>query len=369
MVFSKKFHTHTFLFLLFAAIQLYSNSIEELRYQSSIFNSIDIVADVQYGRNCAVTGDTVELYLDCYQPTHDYLTKRPLVILLHGGGFHDGEKEDPKIIAICRYLTARGYVTASVGYRTGIPKMRKRYFGAAVLRGIEDTQTAIDFFKLHSGYFGIDTTKIFLGGISAGAVIALHYAFWDCEDVFPYVDSTDAMYSVLKRKSKESASTVKGIINCWGAVFDSSFIENNNTPVLSFHGTRDRLAPFNKGRPFYIPWLPKVYGSSVIHRVSLRAQHFSILKSYKGMRHGHDEKSVYMDTTLTIIQNFLTCLTMEQCDNMTILWRLNTTEEYLLIQPELWYSPLMQVPEIALQEDINELPVLKLPDMENPATF
>jgi acetyl esterase/lipase len=340
-----------FLFLFGSMVMVYAGSDGEQQFYRPVFKDIDVCSDIQYGRNIAVNGDSVNLYLDCYQPAVDNSKNRPLVIFLHSGGFHDGEKEDPKNVKICKAIASWGYVAASVAYRTGIPKKRKRYFTDAILRAIEDTYDAIAFFKSRGDYFGVDTGKIFLGGISAGAVIALHYVFWDVDDSLPTIDGTHEMYYILKKKSVDGISSVKGVINCWGSLLHPSFIENNNVPILSFHGTKDRLAPFKKGHPMFIPWLPKVYGSYGIHQRALRKQHFSVLKTYKGMRHGHDEQSVYMDTTLAVMHNFLSCLSIEQQDYLTILRRLNNAEEGSLIRPELWYSPFLKLPDIVLQED------------------
>jgi len=337
-------------FLSVLGFSVIAGTNEELQYRMPPFKSIDIHTDIQYGRNVTVNGDTVNLYLDCYRPANDTLDNRPLIIMLHSGGFVGGEKEDPKNVKICQALASYGYVSASVGYRTGIPKKRRRYFIDAILRAIEDTYDAIMFLKSRCDYFGIDTGKVFLGGISAGAVVALHYAYWDPDDEMRHFDSTHALYYVLKKKNEDGLSSIKGIINCWGSLFTLSFMKNNNIPVLSFHGTRDRMAPYKKGHPLFIPWLPRVYGSYSVHQYAMHKQNFSVLKTYKGMRHGHNEQSPYLDTTLAIMHNYINCLSMESQDYKTLFWRFHNTDEGSLVQPELWNVPISVSPEIVFQE-------------------
>jgi hypothetical protein len=61
----------------------------------------------------------------------------------------------------------------------------------------------------------------------------------------------------------------KGIINNWGAMLDTTFIDptaKDNVPVISFHGTDDLIVPYNSGSPFSYPIFPVVRGSAPIHQ-------------------------------------------------------------------------------------------------------
>ncbi|MCY7327486.1 MAG: carboxylesterase family protein, partial [Saprospiraceae bacterium] len=46
-------------------------------------------------------------------------TCRPLSILMHGGAFVVGTKEDGNMVSLAQEIAARGYVVASINYRLG----------------------------------------------------------------------------------------------------------------------------------------------------------------------------------------------------------------------------------------------------------
>lgn len=110
------------------------------------------------------------LLFDLYQPKNDSTTNRPLVIVVHGGAFVSGNKNDlnQPIIGYCDSLAARGYVVASIDYRVGLilKDLKKQLivasldFKRAVQWGVLDLQVAIRFFRNHAGEYGIDREKI-----------------------------------------------------------------------------------------------------------------------------------------------------------------------------------------------------------------
>ena len=58
--------------------------------------------------------DGQRLALDLYRPRYE-VGPRPVVMVIHGGGWTDGDKR--QFATLSRYLAARGYVVANVGYR------------------------------------------------------------------------------------------------------------------------------------------------------------------------------------------------------------------------------------------------------------
>lgn len=55
--------------------------------------------------------------LDIYYPDNNS-NDRPLIMFIHGGGFQGGTKTKPEIIEMANYFASRGWVFASVDYRT-----------------------------------------------------------------------------------------------------------------------------------------------------------------------------------------------------------------------------------------------------------
>jgi acetyl esterase/lipase len=91
-----------------------------LRYRDIVFDSSAVIVtrDIVYRTiNDYAFGDTIKrnLLLDFYEPAGDTTQKRPLVILIHGGGFYTGFLSWMEEIA--RYLVRYGYCVANIDYR------------------------------------------------------------------------------------------------------------------------------------------------------------------------------------------------------------------------------------------------------------
>ena len=92
------------------------------RYENNVFlwSSI-LTTDVQYGQNINISNQTENLMARIFTPPlSDTITKRPLVLLQHPGGWTNGNYMDPGTIGVARDFARRGYVAVSVGYRLGI---------------------------------------------------------------------------------------------------------------------------------------------------------------------------------------------------------------------------------------------------------
>lgn len=85
--------------------------------------------------------------LDAYMPPDsDKRDKRPVVILMHGGGFIRGDKQMIDQVAYAYELSMRGYVVVSINYRlTGdfwTWESKKQVFDAQ-----EDLRAAIRYMR------------------------------------------------------------------------------------------------------------------------------------------------------------------------------------------------------------------------------
>ncbi|MBN4062295.1 carboxylesterase family protein [Bacteroidales bacterium AH-315-I05] len=252
-----------------------------LRYQQPIFDSIIKTADVVYGNAPRLTtvyineNTTVDmdLKMDIFQPYDDTLSKRPAVILAFGGGFLIGGKEDEDIQATCDSLAKRGYVTASIQYRLGMNIVSSNSGERAVYRGTQDFSAALRFIKEFADSLRIDTNYIFIGGVSAGAISALHLTFGEEVDrpASTYgwsgiIPAPDLGCMNCSGNNYQHSTRAKALINCWGAIGFTNWIElSDSTPIISFHGNFDLVVPYNCGFPFTaLATLPMVCGSNAI---------------------------------------------------------------------------------------------------------
>jgi acetyl esterase/lipase len=101
------------------------------------------------------------LQLDLYRPVaHGEL--RPGVVLVHGGGWRSGYRENLTPLAIA--LAERGYVAVTISYRLA----PEAHYPAA----IHDVKAAVRWLRSHAQQYGVDPDRIAVGGASAGGQIA-----------------------------------------------------------------------------------------------------------------------------------------------------------------------------------------------------
>ncbi len=271
----------TFLFV-FVVSGLSAQTCSSDRYRSEVFTQLDIQRDVVYGNAPLLTpvylGENVtvplDLDMDIFQPAGDTQSLRPLFLWAFGGAFIIGNKEHGDMQEMCERFARRGFVTASINYRKGLNLTNAGSAERAVYRCTQDYSAAIRYFKEFAQQYRIDTNQIFVSGNSAGSFGALHVAYMDEADrpASTYgqgglVPWPDLGCKDCSGNSYQHSSNVRAVVNNWGAIGDTNWINANNIkPTLSIHGDADNLVPFGVGAPFSADLvMPTVYGSSIIH--------------------------------------------------------------------------------------------------------
>ena len=93
----------------------------------------------------------------------------PVIILLHGGGWTSGGKSDYDFLR--EYFSLRGFAVVSVNYRLA------RINGKGVGEILDDVSMVLTLVRKNSGSWTYSRDRVFIAGHSAGAHIALLYAF------------------------------------------------------------------------------------------------------------------------------------------------------------------------------------------------
>lgn len=150
-----------------------------LRYRDAIFPNVTATKDIQYGSAPGADGTPQALKLDLYRPTGDAQTRRPAVVWIHGGGFRGGDKTNNNVATLSRGFAQTGYVAISINYRllattrcSTDPNPVAACYDAA-LAAQHDAQAAIRWLRANAPTYGIDPTRIAVGGTSAGAVTSI----------------------------------------------------------------------------------------------------------------------------------------------------------------------------------------------------
>lgn len=169
------------------------------------------VADttVSYGTAVDFAGNVRDLTMDISWPTNAPVqaSGHPLMLVIHGGAFLAGSKDEASISNMRHQFAQRGYVTAAINYRLGWFQTSSSWncniswifnqpwncmnasdtteWTRGYYRGIQDAHGAIRYMVNHSADYDIDPMRVFLVGESAGAFIAMGVGYMDDNSEMP----------------------------------------------------------------------------------------------------------------------------------------------------------------------------------------
>nr|MBK9651862.1 carboxylesterase family protein [Bacteroidota bacterium] len=277
-------------------------------------------SNVLFGNDISYDGVATDLFLNIFKPVNDFNTKRPILLLIHGGGFTGGTKEE--MDSMCHWYAQRGYVTATMSYRLGFygPSFLSSPFAfdsaeviRAAFRGVQDAHGALRFMEGRAAIDSTDVNLAFVGGASAGAITALHLTYADkAWESPPAVDSISNVINSFVNKQRPSmgaitgslnmngqSSQVQAVVSFYGALLDTTLVESaTDVPMFAYHQTLDPVVgcgykkglwnmPLNVGANY-----PHLFGTCVMEprfqNLGYTPNHFQDY-IYTGNTHGvHD---------------------------------------------------------------------------------
>ena len=268
------------------------------RYINEIFD-VSIDYGIEYGENTNQTlfGQTITetLYMDIYSPSDDNFNSRPLIFFMFGGSFIGGSKLSPDIVALCNQYAKRGYVAVAIDYRLTPalffnPNEETAY--KAVLKAIHDVKAAIRYFRMMDEsspeLYHIDPDRIFVGGVSAGAIAAVNAGYLNNIEEIPLflMDEYDSLGGLEGNSGNEGYdSSFHGIVNLSGAVGNRDWIVENDIPIVSMHGDQDDVVPYDDDLVTLFGLNMLVDGSFIIHERMLELGNYSALHTYENQGH------------------------------------------------------------------------------------
>lgn len=268
----------------------------QLTYSTNLY-SYDSLLNVSYGQATDYAGNPVDLLMDIYKPKMDANCLRPIIVLVHGGAWVAGSKEDINLVLMSRAFAKKGWVVANINYRLGNHKASNYAMYAlcnnsisapcayisdsaevfrANYRAMQDAKGAIRFMKNRNLIDSSDVNNVFIAGESAGAIVSYATAFTDqmsekssfCYAIndAPLPDADLYNYGCIPTNNDLSRpdlgsiegnlnigsfdASVKGIGSFYGATFDQSIINQvADTPwVYLFHQGSDVVVNYSYGR-------------------------------------------------------------------------------------------------------------------------
>ena len=203
----------------------------------------------------------IPLYLDVYYPDNTS-TNRPVFMWIHGGGFTGGKRTRPDIIEMAEYYVARGWVFASIDYRTteelcdseemdtckgkvaalaqndpddvvafykGIAPqewleftmaqapdtVKKLQQSIAQYAAQRDAKAALRWIVANANTYGINTDYITVGGNSAGSVTTIALGISNQDDFRDEISLEDD--PTLSSTNLSETYDVKSMVYFWGS--------------------------------------------------------------------------------------------------------------------------------------------------------
>lgn len=220
-----------------------------IRYSDKLFTATQIKkTTVKYATANNQEEIPVDLYADVFQAkqTIDTDTARKWILLVHGGGFRNGDKAEMNDEAK-EWFARRGYVAISINYRLDASVRDQEAQKKAALVAVSDMQAAIRFFKGSASVYHLDPELNAGFGNSSGG-ITVYMAGVMAE----IAESIDLVYPDMPQPINTNNpgydSTVKACIAQAGLIYDeyrSAHIDSSDCPLFyDFHGDEDIVVPF-----------------------------------------------------------------------------------------------------------------------------
>lgn len=210
--------------------------------------------------------ETMDLLLDVYEPI-GAPPNRPAMIIIHGGAFRLGSRDDGRFVNMAEYYATRGWVTISIDYRLSsdygtAPQAWQDWVQEnaedqdtvmAIYAGSRDAKAAVRWLYANADTYQINTDYISTLGISAGASLAIMLGTTD-EEIYrdeltleedPTLASTnlDQPSEVHTVIALSMTTVVNDLLE---RVYDINSYDETDAPLMIMNGTNDRLVPFEE---------------------------------------------------------------------------------------------------------------------------
>ena len=218
--------------------------------------TVTILKDVAY------LGGTRKEKADIYSPLdHDKAKPLPGIIVIHGGGFNDGDKARGRELNISENLTIKGYVCMSINY-----KLRRTQGQVTWPQSVHDAKAAVRYLRKEAANLGVDPEKIGVIGCSAGCNLSMMLATTGPADGFdavkgePYQDVSarvtcavgfyGAVDLMNYHDMKMFAKTREEAPELYKKGSPITYLDAKDPPMLLVHGTADVTVPLSQSETY-----------------------------------------------------------------------------------------------------------------------
>lgn len=236
-----------------------------------------------------------ELKMDIYKIDSASQQPQPCLLFVFGGGFKDGTRDAELYHPYFNYFAERGFTVVSIDYRLGMKGQKapgmfnNKPIRNAIAIAVEDLYSATNYLLENAEALSIDPSLIIISGSSAGAITVLQ-ADYENRDNRPSADVLPDNFHYA------------GVISFAGAIFSTEGTPSytqSPAPTLFFHGSADKLVPYNKTRFFKLG----MFGSKPLAK-KFRSERYPYL-FYNMEDIGHEVSEYPMQEFLPEIEQFI----------------------------------------------------------------
>eukprot|EP00929_Paragymnodinium_shiwhaense_P120557 TRINITY_DN92507_c0_g1_i1.p1 TRINITY_DN92507_c0_g1~~TRINITY_DN92507_c0_g1_i1.p1 ORF type:complete len:357 (-),score=33.44 TRINITY_DN92507_c0_g1_i1:182-1174(-) len=162
--------------------------------------------------------------MDIYAPLGDTRSRRPAVVIIHGGGFTQGSRDGWWQRMYARLLATHGFVAASIDYTLKPPdaKLSQQYMRMVVDEGA----SAVQFLRDNALKYRVDPSRIAAAGDSAGADIVAAMVVGNFGQSVKMTSGVSISGQLIYRQ--------------WGVTPHA-----DEPPFIDFHCPQDALTPYS----------------------------------------------------------------------------------------------------------------------------
>lgn len=218
------------------------------------------LSQIAIKKNISYLGEDRKEKLDLYLPDPQLQSgPYPAVVIIHGGGWHGGDKAARREINIGTNLAKAGYVCASINYQLAKKSSKFTDNLKQVWPGnLEDCKTAVRFLRKHADKYQIDADHIgAIGGSAGGHLVSILATTGDDTKPKPqakYAEFSSSIQAVVPMYGvhdlialAESRDMLPSFTEAEKTLSQQAspvtHISPNDPPFLILHGTKDALVP------------------------------------------------------------------------------------------------------------------------------
>lgn len=227
-----------------------------------------LAGDFSLEKDMAFLEEGREERMDAYLPSAEIPRPLPALLMIHGGGWRQGDKAEKRTAGICATLAQEGFAVFSINYflNAGYRDEQNKLHLTEVAwpRNLRDCRSALRFLRKEAARFGIDPARIGVMGTSAGGHLAMLLAATADEagrnpnDL--YADQSNAVscaislfgiadlqgkrltpFTGAKLSASERATLEK-------AASPVTYLKKTTPPFFLAHGTADKVIPVEESR-------------------------------------------------------------------------------------------------------------------------